>query len=158
MKEKRFKNPIECFWARTQKKDFNDCWEWKGGKYTFGHGCLRVNGKMTGSHRFSYEIHKGKIPEGMFVCHKCDNPSCVNPEHLFLGTIQDNNRDRKNKGRTHCLKGEKNPAAILDRNDVIQIRDLISIKMSQKEIAKLYGVSQAMISEIKNKKSWSHIV
>lgn len=76
------------------------CWNWTGYKTELGYGRLRLNNKKTLAHRASYEIFVGKIPDKKLVCHKCDNPSCLNPDHLFLGTNNDNVQDRVKKGRT----------------------------------------------------------
>ena len=110
---KQFGRPVSRFWANVQKT--NGCWEWTGGKHAPGYGRLFVATKEMRAHRFSWLIHNGRIPDGLFVCHKCDNPNCVNPEHLFLGTHQDNMDDMVAKGRvvsacgrkTHCLNGHK---------------------------------------------------
>jgi hypothetical protein len=81
-----------------------DCWEWKKSKFPTGYGHMRWNGKPDYAHRVSWRISFGEIPDGMCVCHRCDNPGCVNPKHLFLGTIADNMKDRDEKGRG--LKGK----------------------------------------------------
>ena len=106
----------EFFWARVVKSD--NCWEWTGKKQSSGHGqvILHRGAKQLGAHRVSWEIHNGSIPKGMYVCHKCDNPSCMNPDHLFIGTNLDNIKDMWAKGRgkpppdvkssrTECPKG-----------------------------------------------------
>jgi hypothetical protein len=102
------------FWGNVQKSvDPGGCWWWIGGVKDDGYGTLKVNGPEVGAHRFSWEIHGGSIPEGKWVLHHCDNPRCVNPDHLFLGTHQDNMRDRSVRGRhpssqrTHCSRGHR---------------------------------------------------
>lgn len=90
----------------------NGCWEWKKGKDQLGYGILYVNGKSEKAHRFSWKIHHGEIPDhdsyhGMVVCHHCDNPSCVNPDHLFLGLAKDNVQDMVAKGRNRCGVGDR---------------------------------------------------
>lgn len=89
------------FWKRVQKSDdgSDGCWVWIGNRRPDGYGLFYLFGKQLRAHRVSWEMHNGPIPEGVFVCHRCDNPSCVRPSHLFLGTIQDNNADRVQKGR-----------------------------------------------------------
>lgn len=88
---------LDRFWARIEKTD--TCWNWTRGKTKSGYGQMSVHGRKTHMHRFSYELHFGTIPNGLLVCHHCDNPSCVRPDHLFLGTDADNARDKVLKGR-----------------------------------------------------------
>lgn len=106
LKIEDLKAAADRFWNRVQKSEY--CWNWIAGKSS-GYGTLRVLGQNIKAHRFSYLIHKGEIPahdsyHGLVVMHKCDNPACVNPEHLELGTCGDNNRDRHIKGRTKNIE------------------------------------------------------
>jgi HNH endonuclease len=101
------------FWDKFLMIPEHACWEWIGTKNEYGYGIKTVNNKAVRAHRLSWEIHNGAIPKNLCVCHKCDNPGCVRPDHLFLGTKKDNNRDKGNKGRhpcslkTHCPSGHE---------------------------------------------------
>jgi len=101
----------ERFWAKVDRS--GDCWVWIGTRWPTGYGQMRGDGRQLMAHRVAWQIVKGPIPEGLFVCHKCDNPPCVRPDHLFLGTAADNTRDRDVKGRngyaikTHCPHGHE---------------------------------------------------
>jgi predicted DNA-binding protein len=92
------------FWSKVNVLSDDDCWEWSGGKYPSGYGTFSFMGKSMQAHRVSYILTTGEIPPRMCICHKCDNPPCVNPRHLFLGTYQDNTNDMIKKGR--WKKGE----------------------------------------------------
>lgn len=135
----------------------NECWNWKGCKDKNGYGRLTVNRKDRRAHRISWSLINGEIPKGMFICHRCDNPSCVNPDHLFIGTGKDNSDDMISKGRNSVLKGKMNPAAKLDEYDVMEIRKWAASGMRHGIIAYNFGVSKLYISAIVNGKTWKHI-
>lgn len=131
------------------------CHNWTGAKDKAGYGRIRVDGKWVRVHRLAYEQHMGqKIPEGMCVLHECDNPPCCNPEHLCIGTNQDNMNDKVRKGRQSRLKGEKNGRSELAYGQVIEIRDS---SKTLKQLSEEYGVSFGQIGKIKRRERWSHI-
>ncbi len=144
-------NDEERFWKFVNKKNTDQCWNWLGSLNYNGYGKFTVNKKDVRSHRFSWVLHNAEIPYGMWVCHKCDNPRCVNPEHLFLGTPQDDANDRKRKNRQ--AKGEKNGRAKLKLFQVRLIRKLKG-KSSLREIADRFGVTQVLIALIHKNKIW----
>lgn len=138
-------------------KDKNSCWIWSKGTSGNGYGVISIGHQKTKyTHRLSYEIYKGPIPEGMLVCHTCDVPRCCNPEHLFLGTQKDNMQDCSKKGRINIPSavGELNCKAKITEDDVRSIR--IDTR-TRKEIAAHYGLSQVMVSYIRSRKNWKHV-
>jgi hypothetical protein len=150
----------KAFYKRVQKMD-SGCWEWQGRTCStlLPYGIIVVNGRQTYAHRFSYTLHCGGIPEGMLVCHHCDNPKCVNPDHLFLGTHKDNSRDCVQKRRLYTAYGECSPHAKLNSGQVIEIKQLLQQRnMPKTEIAKRYNVTAGAISMIARGKNWAHII
>lgn len=141
------------FFSRFTKMK-SGCWQWNAHCDKDGYGILPQNGPAIRAHRLSYEIHKGEIPNGMVIRHKCDNPGCVNPDHLEYGTPKQNVRDCLDRGRDSMV-GSRNNKAKLNEIDVKEIR---LSKLSVAEIAELYGVSKSTIKRIKSKKLWRHCV
>lgn len=140
------------------KVDENECWVWQGAKLPKGYGFIKIPGKRRQiyAHRLSYLINVGDIPEGLNVLHRCDNPACVNPAHLFVGSHKDNSQDMAAKDRHLC--GERNAEAILTAPDVVQIKKLLAMnEFSQKRIGMMFGVSQITISRIHRGLRWKHI-
>ncbi len=135
----------------------NNCWEWLKSLKKTGHGNAWWNGKHEIAHRLSWMFYEGIIPDGLNVLHKCDNPKCVNPDHLFLGTYLDNNRDRKLKGRNANTNGEKNPFSKLKEFQVIEIINKLRKGVKGAHLAKLYSVSPDTIGKIKSGKNWAYL-
>jgi len=140
------------FWKYTNVRDREHCWNWTGYIQPNGYGEVSVHSKQMGAHRLSWIIHYGKIPDSFCVCHKCDNPSCVNPNHLFIGTYKDNVHDMMNKNRYSCARGEKVGGAKLTESQVREIRTRHNC--SANKLAKEYGVCKSNIGAIRNYKSW----
>jgi hypothetical protein len=131
------------------------CWIWIGCDGGAGYGKFAAGNARIIAHRLSFEIHVGPIPRGLFVCHRCDVPSCVNPSHLFLGTCQENLNDMKSKGRSQ--RGIRNGHVKLTEPQVLQIREALSAGNSQELLASKFGISQSEVSLIKHRKTWVHI-
>ncbi len=152
------RNTPKNFWKGVDVRGENDCWEWVGYKDKNGYGSISINNYPNKTHRYVWEIMYGYIPEGMCVCHSCDNPPCCNPKHLWLGTVGENTRDMINKGRKVVKYGEENHHHKLLKNDVLKIRRLYSTnKYTQEEIGNMFGVTKSNIECIVNYKSWKHL-
>ena len=138
-------------WTKVNRKGQNDCWEWTGRVNEWGYGILSEGTKYFYAHREAYKDVVGEIPSGMFVCHRCDNPKCCNPYHLWIGTAADNNKDKMNKGRHISLAGEKHWKAKLTNEQILLIA---KDKRSQRAIAAAYGVTKSVIQRIKSGTGW----
>ncbi len=176
----------ERFWRKVNRCVADECWNWLGAKTGNGYGAFKAHGKTMPAHRFSYEVGCANIPVNALVCHHCDNPICVNPKHLFIGTHGDNMRDMRSKNRNitgdkhfsrlfperlargdrhglrlhpECVaRGERNGNAKLDSDDVRKIRKAIADGgASQRDIAKRFNVTKHVVSKIKLLKSWRHV-
>lgn len=150
---------LERFEASYTKAE-NDCWIWNKATDKDGYGLFKMDGKSVRATRYSYQLYKGLLRDGYFACHTCDNPSCVNPNHLFLGTAKDNAADMVKKGRS--LFGNRNPSRLhtakITLKQVDEIRDLCAKGLSQAEIGKAYGISQQQVSRIFNNQRWKAAV
>jgi hypothetical protein len=147
------------FWAKVDRTCDNDCWEWTGAREVAGYGFFFRSSKPRRwykAHRFSYELHVGPIPEGLYVCHHCDNPPCVNPAHLFLGDARANNDDRDQKGRGKLARGAggQHPRARLSQQEVDEIRSRHAAGETQVALARAFGLSQGHISRLVNRSQW----
>lgn len=142
----------ERFWSKVDIKGLNDpnaCWNWLGSKDAAGYGFFKVDKKQYRAHRFSAALGGAPLKEGEVVCHKCDNPSCVRPSHLFIGTQRDNIQDRCDKGRSYAPVGEMNPQAKLTYRSAREIRkEYARGGVSQRKLAEKHGVSKFAIRRV----------
>jgi len=165
---------LKRFWEKVDNTpNPKNCWIWTACKSRNGYGNWGLNGKNFGTHRASWMIHNGEIPNGFYVLHKCDVPLCVNPSHLFLGTQRQNIADMKNKGRGNWASGKnqglhKNPQlaargsksgrSVLVESQVIEIRNLHKAgNISQIELAKKFNCGKSTVGAIILRQTWAHI-
>jgi hypothetical protein len=142
----------ERLFRKVDKTDY--CWNWVGNKNSKGYGYLTYCKKTYRTHRLSWEIHHGPIPGDLFVLHKCDNPSCVNPDHLFLGTHRDNMDDMVRKGRTPNANRFEHK---LEEPQVLRIRKMLADGYFMRDIARDFGVHVATIYRIKHSITYKHV-
>jgi hypothetical protein len=160
---------VERFWALVRKGAApGDCWEWTGSRARFGYGRFNLrhydqpsakNGYAVQAHRLSWEFAHGPIPPGLWVLHRCDNPPCVRPDHLFLGTVGDNVRDAVAKGRlTYEWVAGRQPKAKLTPDQVRLIRALSESGTSRNELARLFGVTPGTVRLLVQRRTWKDVV
>lgn len=141
------------FWSKVEAKTAGECWTWLGAR-SHGYGRYKAHTGITlAAHRVAWELSFGPIPRGLNVCHRCDNPPCVNPNHLFLGTQCENLRDCAVKGRARAPRGERNGRAKLMRSEVVEIRS--SCGVTQQALAVRFGVSRTTISYVMSGRRWA---
>lgn len=154
MPERLLESAKRRFERRLLRDGENGCWEWSGFVKPDGYVQVRVGRRRPYAHRLFWEINVGEIPEGMHLLHRCDNRRCVNPAHLFLGTHQDNMRDRNEKGRQGCGGHQKRKLTV---EDVQEIKSLSGRGLSYKEVAARYEVSWCAIRAIWTGKTWKWV-
>lgn len=143
------------FWPKVNVVDKDKCWIWEGHTYKDGYGQCSYKNKKFRTHRVSYMLHNKFINKEILVCHHCDNPKCVNPSHLFVGTHRDNVNDKVAKNRQ--LKGMNAPMAKLTDFDVFCIRDARSKNVSRVSLVTAFNITYMSISNIERYKSWTHL-
>jgi hypothetical protein len=132
------------------------CMEWTRTISTSGYGKLSLDSRIQHAHRAQYEFTHGPIPAGLFVCHRCDNKPCVNPDHLFLGTPHENALDMAAKGRS--TRGERNPQARLTSDQVRDIRALAASGKTTTELAEMFTVCKSSVRKIVAGTTWKHLL
>ena len=144
----------ERFWKFVRKG--KNCWEWKGATYVKGYGEIGVTNQLIGAHRVSWQIHYGPIPKGLCVLHRCDNPPCTNPKHLFLGTKGDNNRDKVKKWRHRY--GVHHHLTTLTESQIAQIKKYGQARLVPfMHLAKIFRTSEMTIHNIVKNRTWRYI-
>lgn len=156
----------ERFWRHVDKRSPDECWGWRGYKLKTGYGLFNLDvsrankNKSTTASRVAWQLTYGEIPQGKDICHRCDNPPCVNPAHLWIGTPKENTLDMimKDRHRPGWVPGEKNGQSILTESDVLKIREHYSNDAySRSELASIFGVSQSAIKKVCYGYTWKHL-
>lgn len=151
----------ERFMEKVHHEPTTGCWLWGGCADSQGYGQIRrgpVRDGVAQATSISLYLHLGIIvPPGMLVCHRCDNPPCVNPDHLFVGTTKDNSADMHRKGRSNILRGSLSPHAKVTEHDVADIRNAYRRGELMKELAATYGIKETTVGHIATGRSWTHV-
>lgn len=169
---------VAAFWAKVNKSgpvpahcpELGPCWVWTKATYPFGYGQIRINYVAVPAHRWAWEQEHGPVPAGLFTLHRCDNPPCVRPSHLFLGTKAQNSRDMAGKGRStkgdrnpsrlypeRMARGERHPGAVLTAGDIPAIRSRYETGESTTALAVAFGVQSATIWAVVHNRTWRHV-
>lgn len=159
---------MERFWRQVEKTD--GCWLWLGSKSARGYGKITIAGRTLSTHRLSWVFAHGEIPAGLYVLHHCDNPPCVRPDHLFLGTAADNAADAVAKGRWTTgsrngavlhpetrPRGERHPMARLTEDQVLQMRAKRDEGYTYQRLVEEFGVSKSTVANVVTRKKWRHL-
>lgn len=148
----------ERFWNKVARSSPSDCWEWQGARQTMGYGAFSINGKPEATHRLAWEMANGPIPDGLHVCHHCDNPPCVNPAHLFLGTPAANAADKVSKGRASGgARGSRNNRAKLNEWSACGVMARCLQGVPQVQVSREFGVTRQVVYCIVKGKVWKHL-
>jgi hypothetical protein len=158
---------VTKFWSKVDRRGADECWLWLGGHTPAGYPAIWRDTRNYGAHRIALEFALGRaLDNGMQACHRCDNPGCVNPQHLFEGTVKENRRDMFNKGRQPqwtrppdelLPRGAKHWKARLTEASVREIRAMGAAHVSQRHIARLFGVDPSTVSKIVSGSEWRHV-
>ncbi|HEY7117504.1 MAG TPA: HNH endonuclease signature motif containing protein [Tepidisphaeraceae bacterium] len=149
---------LDRFWSKVDQS--GECWMWLGatrGKPNRRYGVFTFRGEDMAAHRIAFAIAQTSPPDHLVVCHRCDNPLCVRPDHLFLGTVADNNHDRDRKGRQRTLRGSANGRSVLFEDQVVSMRERFAGGMiTQTQLAKEFGVARSLVGMIVRGEVWQH--
>lgn len=144
----------QFFWKTLKPGNSDECWNWPKYRSKLGYGTINIDGKNWKTHRVAFYLRTGELP--ISVCHKCDNPSCCNPNHLFGGTQKENIRDMVQKGRKVTHRGENHPNTVLTANDVLAIREEYSHGgISYAALGRKYGITDVHTRDLIKRKRWS---
>jgi len=149
------RNRPEDLWRYVAKSAPDQCWPWTRWLDRDGYGAFTTDGRTHKAHRLAFQLATGTDPGSLVVCHSCDNPSCCNPAHLFLGTQADNLRDMRTKGRS--ARGSRHPFALLTEAQVVEIRQRRASGALLRVLKADYGINEGTLSEICNRKLWRHV-